>query len=84
MQALIVIFCCVVACPLAMLGFMWWLDRNPAEVEMRKEVRRLEKVQAKRKAEALTDHVGRAETPLSLTVAPTGAELAAHSTIWAS
>ena len=63
MQTLIVVFCCVLACPLIMMGFMWWLDRNPKEAEMSREVRRLEKAKAKREAAELTDHVGRTETP---------------------
>jgi len=63
LQTLIVVFCCIVACPLAMMAFMWWLDRNPKEVEMRREVRRLEKAKAKREEAALTDQARRTETP---------------------
>ena len=55
MPALIVVFCCVLACPLIMLGFMWWLDRNPEEAEMRREERRLLRAKADREASALTD-----------------------------
>jgi hypothetical protein len=62
LQALIVVFCCVLACPLVMFGFMWWLDRNPEEAEMRREERRLVKAKAEREAAALTDHVRRTET----------------------
>jgi len=63
LQALIVVFCCVLACPLIMMGFMWWLDRNPEEAEMRREVRRLEEGKAEREDAARTDHVSRTETP---------------------
>ena len=55
MPALIVVFCCVLACPLIMLGFMWWLDRNPEEAEMRREERRLLSAKADREVSALTD-----------------------------
>ena len=63
MQALIIVFCCFVACPLIMFGFMWWLDRNPAEAEMKKEVWRLVKAKAKREAATPTENVRRTETP---------------------
>ena len=63
MQSLIVVFCCILACPLIMMGLMWWLERNPEEAEMRREERRLVKAKAKREAAELTDHVGRTETP---------------------
>ena len=53
MQTLIVVFCCVLACPLIMMGLMWWLERNPEEAEMRREERRLVKAKAKREAAEL-------------------------------
>lgn len=46
-----------------MMAFMWWLDRNPKEAEMSREVRRLEKAKAKREEAALTDQARRTETP---------------------
>ena len=46
-----------------MMGFMWWLDRNPEEAEMRREVRRLEEAKAEREDAARADHVSRTETP---------------------
>jgi hypothetical protein len=45
-----------------MFGFMWWLDRNPEEAEMRREERRLLRAKAEREA-AMTDHARRTEPP---------------------
>ncbi len=63
MPAVIVVFCCILACPLIMFGFMWWLDRDPAEAEMKKEERRLLRAKAEREAATLTDHVRPTEPP---------------------
>jgi hypothetical protein len=45
-----------------MFGFMWWLDRNPEEAEMKREERRLLRAKAECEAAALIDHVRRTET----------------------